>query len=566
VSSEHGQRAWGRSHWGILAITALAAPLLLWALARHPFWSDEAVTAFYARSIVTTGRGLPRAWDGRNLMAYAGGWSLDRNMIATGYPNPLLQFYVAAPFFALMGREHATLAGRLPFALLGLATILLTYALVRRWTSDVAAALTAALLLATNVQYLLFMRQCRYFALGAFLTVLLLWFYLLLDARRTWSWLAFGFCAALLFHTHLLMFVGLAVGLAVAWVACDRSASRLGALLRALPIALALTAPFALHCLRLEEYPGAGKSLSERLRLCGWFLRDMNLCSFFPVLALPLLGWVLVERREGHWQVHRSALFLLLLAAVQVLITGFLSPQPLRPGEIEHADVRYVANLLPICAVLLGFVVARLWRWWPPAAVLVLFLLIGTNLLTLTRPRSFLAKYLGELARGYRTNIAQVMDLMQALVEPDALVLVEPPHQRSPLIFYLGDRYRFCGILAANDQHILPRHRHTLPEYVYSGDVVPDWIVMFGERHRSVRQDISNNLARRGVVFEEYRTQIYYQDISRPELLWHRFRSWPEGPIAPRLCVIFLHRVSRTSKPALPREITPDPSGTGPKN
>jgi hypothetical protein len=112
----------------IIVVTLIAAVLLFYALDRHLFWADEAITAFYGRSIVQQGHGLPLAWDSRNLLAFGGGSSLDANMFPAAYP--LLQFYLPAPFFAVFSPANQTFAGRLPFALLGLATVPLLYLLL----------------------------------------------------------------------------------------------------------------------------------------------------------------------------------------------------------------------------------------------------------------------------------------------------------------------------------------------------------------------------------------------------------------------------------------------------
>ena len=60
-------------------------------------------------------------------------------------------------------------AGRLPFALMGLACIFLVYQLVRHNFGDRAWALMAAALLACSVPFLLYARQCRYYSLAAFI-------------------------------------------------------------------------------------------------------------------------------------------------------------------------------------------------------------------------------------------------------------------------------------------------------------------------------------------------------------------------------------------------------------
>src|SRR5438552_3153144 len=58
----------------------------------------------------------------------------------------------------------------------------------------------AAVALVGSVQFLLYCRQCRYYALSMLLTVLLLWAFLKMKSARDCAW--FAVVATLLFHAH----------------------------------------------------------------------------------------------------------------------------------------------------------------------------------------------------------------------------------------------------------------------------------------------------------------------------------------------------------------------------
>jgi len=519
-----------RRERALVALTLAAAFLLFYRLDQHHFWADEAITAFYARSIVTSGRGLPSAWDGRNLVAFGGGGSLDRNLRPT--PYPMLQFYLAAPFFALFGRGHETFAGRFPFALLGLATVPLTYWLALQWTRQRAAALAAAILLATSVQFLLFARQCRYYALTGFFCVLLLLLYRYLGGRRRGILAGFILVAFLLFHSHFMIFYTFMGALGTGYLIADRDRRRLWPLLFAAAILLVLTVPyvvaFAIAGAGEAMEAGEPKTWFDRLTLFGWYLRDLNRATFFPVLAVPLLPllWLPVtranERPRDQGADPNPALFFLTVIVAQVMLTCAVSDEPVRPPhKFQDASLRYIVNILPLTCILLGMICARVRQWSAWAAVPMLGILVFTNFFTLERPRSFFADYLRELSRGYKTSTSVVVEVLKQATREDDLVLVEPPYQRDPLIFYLGDRLRFCSVLSPDDTHLLPRHRERLPAYIYSGEVVPDWMVMFGRRR--VRHDISRYLEEKGAQFDRATLPVHWQDRSRPELIWHLF-------------------------------------------
>jgi hypothetical protein len=106
----------GGARWGLLAVLAIAAPLLFFDLGGPWLWEDEGDTAAFARNIVATG--VPTAWDGRNFFDGDSGFRevprlLGHDLVMVG--TPWLPFYATAASFTLFGESNAT--ARLPFAL-----------------------------------------------------------------------------------------------------------------------------------------------------------------------------------------------------------------------------------------------------------------------------------------------------------------------------------------------------------------------------------------------------------------------------------------------------------------
>src|SRR5262245_22360989 len=107
------------TRWTIAAVVLLVASGLLFArLGHYALWDDEAITALTAKGVWQTGDTSARVGD--NIVAYRSGLLL-RNM--KDRATPPLQFYIAAPFLGLLG--DSALAARLPFAICGLACIVL---------------------------------------------------------------------------------------------------------------------------------------------------------------------------------------------------------------------------------------------------------------------------------------------------------------------------------------------------------------------------------------------------------------------------------------------------------
>ncbi len=229
-----GARRW-RDYWLVGPVLCLAALLLFTGLGRDYLWADEGDTAVLAKSIVKFG--VPTAWDGATFIDSDFGARLNDDLVMVSHP--WLRYYVTAASFAVFG--ETALAARLPFALLGLATIALTYLMVIRVTGNRWTAVSAALLLTLSVQFLLYARESRHYALNAALTCLLV-----LQFLRLTSWTSsvlFAILGILLFHSHPIALAPIgALGLLTLVYAPLREHRR--GFWRAAPIIAAFTLPW----------------------------------------------------------------------------------------------------------------------------------------------------------------------------------------------------------------------------------------------------------------------------------------------------------------------------------
>src|SRR5262249_12245828 len=100
--------------------------------------------------------------------------------------------------FLIFGQN--TFAARLPFALAAWLSISVSYVFVWRMTANRASAFCAATSLMLSVQFLLYARQCRYFALNIVLIGGLLWSFFGMKSGRGCA--LFVLVAVLFFHTH----------------------------------------------------------------------------------------------------------------------------------------------------------------------------------------------------------------------------------------------------------------------------------------------------------------------------------------------------------------------------
>jgi 4-amino-4-deoxy-L-arabinose transferase-like glycosyltransferase len=287
-----------RVHWPIALILLVAAVLLFTNLGRAYFWEDEGDTAVLARSILQ--HGVPVAWDGTTFVDPDYGQRLTKTFVMISHP--WLQYYVAAASFAIFGDTQW--AARFPFALAGLATILLVYLMMMSLVRSRIAAISAAALLTLNVQFLLFSRQARNYSFNTLLTCVLIW-----QFQRVKSWpqaALFGAIAILLFHTHpigLAAVAGLALSTMVfrplSAVRQQVVAASLGVAVYAVPWLLASRAGYRVNTQPLGD---ASMFLPRVLQ----FVAEWT--SVAPVLGLIVLFVILWWRRRGvHQPVRRAS-------------------------------------------------------------------------------------------------------------------------------------------------------------------------------------------------------------------------------------------------------------------
>src|SRR5438270_12274153 len=183
-----------RPHWPFTLVAILGLALVLSNLGKDYLWADEGDTAVLAANTIKGG--VPKAWDGVTFVDSDKGARLNHNLVMV--TSPWLQYYVTGVSFVIFGK-HA-FSARLPFAIAGWLTVLFAYRIVLQSTASRWAGFCAALILVSSVQFLLYCRQCRYYALSMLLAVLLLWIFLQMKSARRCIW--FAVVAILLFHSH----------------------------------------------------------------------------------------------------------------------------------------------------------------------------------------------------------------------------------------------------------------------------------------------------------------------------------------------------------------------------
>lgn len=450
----------GRITAGYAALFGLAAFLCLWQLDDRRLWGDEAETAVLAVNVVRFG--LPVTVDGRNEITNLPDRQ-DANDDHLWTWSPWLDEYIAAASIRALG--PTTLAARLPFALIGLAAIVMVAVVARRIYPGHQVPLIAMTLTLTCVPLLLHTRQARYYAVLAFAATWILYgLAATLRSRHRAGTIHIALGLAALFYCNYITALGFAVGLGALVLASWRKQ-------RAVALSIAYGGLcFGVLALPWFLYAGAGSQLAliQGTRLGAnllYYVTEMHFHILpWVLLAIPLLalGWRNARRLPPPAPLPAPVRSF--ETAGWFLLAGSLLVDSVSPLRF----FRYLTPLIPVAMLLAAAILVRYVH--PPAlrwlAVAVLALsnafALATGFVFPSRPDHALAlpawDFLRSITTEHRERLDGVLDYLQAEAAPGDTVWVPDPE--FPLIFYtklrILDARLQRGIPAEEPTWILP--------------------------------------------------------------------------------------------------------------
>jgi len=536
----------------VLGVGAVVLAMLLTAvlagthLDNHPFWDDEANTAIYGRNLIETGR--LTAWDGTNLVGYAYGGALGEDL-GPELRVPGLPAYLAALGMLLFGQD--TFGGRIMFVVTGVASIGLLAVWMRRHFGRRFAWWLPSLLLALSPAYLLYIRNCRYYALGVMFTLMVWVFWAPGSSRRTTSrtrlfdgrsllrYAGGAAAVVLLLLTHYLNAAAVLVTLPVFFldrryrqprqyvlsgvIAAAAIVCGIWVLITANPLAADYSAAGG-DLFQPPDYPGWWPHFYEHL---GYLLRDLGTHEFLPwcLVAVLLLPWLPVGLRRLRPLALRGWI-LVAVVLIYVVLAAALTPSDM--GKGRFAEMRYVVPLIAPGSVLAAVALVILWagaRW---LAAVGLLLLVMTNVLHL----GFLAdredgaspwwpptlyRYVRELRNDYQTGNEAMIELLGRLPE-GTTVRIWPNHMVYPPMFYVP-RLHYCDQLT---------------------------------RRKKIREDLQAELDGRDYLFKESsRPDVVLVPATNVPEIWERL-AWRFEDDSYELVNALAAHCNYTTKPEIP--------------
>jgi hypothetical protein len=532
----------------------LAFALLFTNLSSGYLWEDEGDTAVLASNILRFG--VPKAWDGVTFIDSDKGARLNEQLVMVSHP--WLQYYLTAASFAVFGENN--FAARLPFAVAGWLTILVVYLCAYSLTSDRWAGFCASALLTGSVQFLLYCRQCRYYALTMFFGSLFLWVFFRMKSAR--GWVLMAILGILLFHSHPFGIV-LVGALGLLTLVHPQFAVQRRSFYLAGPVIVVFTLPWV--GLAHRGYGENSKLVESVAQFSGRLIQYLIECaSVTPVIGIAILGLICgiravlqtgrdgVTSQESRDQAFNIEEFGLLLASILTFICYDLAIATTEStDDLWHIGIRFTTVVMPLAAMTAGMLLIKVSRArvliWLPLLLLFTFTkwaqltpwifwdrkvttLDGNEVIEAHLPRTFADQYLNigqqmmflrDLSGQPPGTLGQICQFLQRNAKGGDILITN--YDWEPLYFYT----RLPQALK-----ILPEYpiyetarRKGLPDYVFNVDHArwviwhPIWEGYVGYSGEEVeRQTLAAGA--RATRVAQFQETIWE---NRPEIHLHRF-------------------------------------------
>jgi hypothetical protein len=415
-----------RSALAVLLIV-LSVFLLFWRLDSVPLWRDETTTANWGRLMAESNVWIPRVYDGDQLIVQAAdGHDVNSHLLPA--MQSWLQFYVAGLGFELFG--VSTWTARLPFALIGGATLFLFYRIGVALFGSGLQSLMLPYLGLLSIHFLAAARQCRYYVVVIFAVSLLILeiIHYLQDperAARVSFFLKIGLYGVLIYAGNYVSFAGTWAALGVfALLESDRRLLR-GFVPLSVVLAVVLGIEFwFLHSEFAGNWPPPDPRSTWRLYAGALMARGSDFWRMVPLVLLVPAGLLLFSRR-----VKSSPLPLTAGLIVSTLIV-------LSPFLFDRRDAAQLPSAAFWVYALLCLTVpaAFYWTWrrlpsrgvWARAALLAGLILLLSPLIAIAggKHRAFARHYYQTLPAALLLSALAAAQIKESAGRPAAGLLL----------------------------------------------------------------------------------------------------------------------------------------------
>jgi len=529
-----------RFPWLIPAV--ILTVLLVLGARAHPLWGDEAETGIYGRNILTYG--IPKGWDGVNLMGFDEGATIYQSFIENS--NPWTQYYLAALSFKLFGISSFT--ARLPFLLFGVGSLILLWYLVDSVAGDRSLATLTAIKFCVNVALILYLFQARYFSLVFFLGLLFIWSaFNVTTGKPKWIILLI-FSGILGTYSQPVSFAVLmpSVCIGILWsIRTDPARRRFlwQVVKRFIGAGAIIAIAYLPWVVWMRPFDGRGYvafppiyEIPDALKdIFVYFWNRINETNTLPVLLYPFVVWYFL--RPDAKKKRRMLISTLGVGIFVCLILSTILDLVIISDSATTA-IRYHVILFPMLTIVAVGVIQWVWeqKKWLGGTLYIVY--IATTLLTVTVPSVRMNDYLGEVLHPYTAPDEAVAAYLAAHAKDRDTAYINLDRDHEPLVFLLNKKIRFVNRLPLDSAKFFPASYGKLPRYIYHYVGAPTWIILYSKRMDPgsfetfdiLSPPIGVDMTKLSDLYDETILPIYFSDMTRPELNLHSFTAITPAP------------------------------------
>ncbi len=528
----------------VIFLVIFAALLVFPGLGATRFWQDEAQTGMLAKNILHFG--VPRAWDGKNLVSY---FSDHRDIRGGVYIwQPWFPFYLAAASMGIFGTS--AFGARFLFAVAFVLLIGISYRLFRRWHPDRLRAILGVVLMIGCVPLLLHARQSRYYILIPLFNLLAVDSYLrLLDRPRPCLIIGLTIWSSLLFHSFFPGAVILALALGVDLLRRRPGPDIIKWLTIAGAIILIINVPWAVYYKIWYRQFGVQSGYSNPAVFGMYLFRYLlTINNFFFPLILVLLGclWRWKAIICGSLFKADIPFLFVTICLIQLLVLSLLSDYPF---------TRYLIGITPFLMYLASWCVLSITSGRAWLSLTLVLLILGTNIVSIL-PLPLLRVTKIQKAQwttaGVNRRFLEIGNVGLSYARGEVKQLINAPFG-SPIITYIGSIVNppkgpvdwiveYLNREASPSDRVkiaygdLPLMFHTDLAVTSDSEVgppAPEWLIF---RHFN-SMTLNEEFVKETRKFRYSTIELPVPDIqwnNRPDPLYHYYKTPPMG-LAPRL-------------------------------
>jgi len=291
--------------------------------------------------------------------------------------QPWLQNYICATAFLIFGESD--FSARVIFAIFGLFSFYLIYALAYRLFDEKLLAGFSVVIAATCVPFLLMLRQCRYYSLTVFLSLALLIFYINFLEKKKSSSFFFIVTSFFLFQANFGCLIPLLAAIFISFMLLERKRELFARFLRMYAWIFILLLPWAIFYRIWSESLHAPSGLI--FHNAKFYLSKVNhyflpyRAVAFMLIALLIFRWRLrvlrIMKDFFATKKGKSVIFLNLIFLVNWFFLWFA----------DANSARYIIHVSPLLFIFAAFLIWRAMGWNKILAGFFLIALCFSNLL-----------------------------------------------------------------------------------------------------------------------------------------------------------------------------------------